>query len=94
MKISELKPGMSNVSFEAQVISVSEPREINKMGRVLKVAEAVLEDDTGSITLSLWQENIEKVSEGSRVKVENAYVGTWQGKSQLTLGRMGKIEVV
>lgn len=85
---------MGNVSLEAQVVSLGEPREINKMGRTLKVAEAVLEDDTGSITLSLWQENIEKVSEGSRVKVENAFVGTWQGKPQLTLGRMGKIEAV
>lgn len=91
MKISELKPGMGNVNLEAEVVEVKTPREINKYGRNLRVADVILRDDTGTITLALWNENIEKVSEGKKVKLENGYVNTWQDNIQLTLGKFGKI---
>jgi len=91
MKISELKPGAGNVNLEVEVIEVSQPREVNKYGRALRVADVIVRDDTGTITLALWNENIEKVAEGKKVKIENGYVNTWQDKIQLTLGKFGKI---
>ncbi len=94
MKISELKPGTGNVTLEAEVASISEPRTINKYGRELRVADVTLRDDSGTIVLALWNENIEKVSEGAKVKIENGYVNTWQDKIQLTLGRFGKISAI
>ncbi len=94
MKISELQPGTANVSLQAEVVSIESPREINKMGRVLRVANALLRDDSGTITLVLWNENIDKVQEGSVVRIENGYVNTWQNQPQLTLGRFGKISVI
>ena len=94
MKISDLKPGTGNVMLEAEVASISEPRVINKYGRDLRVADVTLRDETGTIVLALWNENIEKVSEGAKVKIENGYVNTWQDKIQLTLGKFGKISSV
>lgn len=94
MKISELKPGTGNVDLEAEIALISEPREINKYGRTLRVADVTLRDDTGTIVLALWNENIDKVSEGAKVKIENGYVNTWQDKIQLTLGKFGKISTV
>lgn len=91
MKISELKPGQGNVNLDAEVVEVKTPREINKYGRTLRVADVILRDDSGTITLALWNENIEKVSEGKKVKIENGYVNTWQDNIQLTLGKFGKI---
>ncbi|MFA4946018.1 MAG: OB-fold nucleic acid binding domain-containing protein [Candidatus Micrarchaeia archaeon] len=94
MKISELSPGIGNVELEAEIVGVEAPREINKMGRNLRVANVTLRDDSGTITLVLWNDNIEKVKEGDRVKITNGYVNTWQDKPQLTLGKFGKIEVL
>jgi len=91
MKINELKPGTGSVNLEAEVVEVSTPREVNKYGRGLRVADVLLRDDTGTITLALWNENIDKVAEGKKVRIENGYVNTWQDKVQLTLGRFGKI---
>ena len=91
MKISELKPGQGNVNLDAEVVEIKPAREINKYGRTLKVADVILRDDSGTITLALWNENIDKVSEGKKVKIENGYVNTWQDKVQLTLGKFGKI---
>jgi len=94
MKISELQPGTGNVTLQAEVVSVEAPREINKMGRMLRVANATIKDDSGTITLVLWNENIDKVQEGAVIKIENGYVNTWQNQAQLTLGKFGKMSVV
>ena len=94
MKISELTPGTGNVDLEAEVASVETPREVNKNGRVLRVANVTLKDDSGTIVLTLWNDNIDKVQEGAKVRISNGYVNTWQDKTQLTLGKFGKIDVV
>ncbi|NUN11380.1 DNA-binding protein [Candidatus Micrarchaeota archaeon] len=94
MKISDLQPEMGNVELEVEVTAVEAPREIDKMGRKLRVANVTLSDDSGTITLVLWNENIDKVSEGAKVKITNGYVNTWQNKPQLTLGKFGKLEVL
>ncbi len=94
MKISELTPGTGSVNLEAEVVGVEAPREINKMGRALKVANVTIQDDSGTITLVLWNDNIDRVKEGAKIKIENGYVNTWQDKSQLTLGKFGKLDVL
>jgi len=93
MKISELSPGTGSVNLEAEVVSVEPPREINKYGRQLRVANVNIKDDSGTITLVLWNDEIDKVKEGSKIKIENGYVNEWQGNPQLTLGKFGKMTV-
>ncbi len=94
MKISELSAGTGSVEIEAEVIGVEEPREINKYGKALRVANATIRDDSGTITLVLWNDNIDKVKEGARIKITNGYVNSWQDKTQLTLGKFGTLDVV
>ena len=93
MKISELKAGAGNVDVTGEIVSIDQPREINKMGRTLRVANATLKDDSGTITLTLWNDDIDKVQEGNKVHITNGYVNTWQDKTQLTLGKFGKMEI-
>lgn len=94
MKIAELTPGTGSVELEAEVVDIETPREINKMGRVLRVANVSIKDDSGTITLVLWNEKIDSVSVGSKIKITNGYVNTWQDKPQLTLGKFGKMDVI
>ncbi len=94
MKINELTPGTGSVNLEAEVVGIEPTREINKMGRNLRVANATIQDDSGTITLVLWNDQIDQVKEGSKVKITNGYVNTWQDKAQLTLGKFGKMDVL
>lgn len=94
MKISDLKAGSKSVNLEAEVVSMEPTREINKEGRVLRVANATLRDESGTIALTLWNDEIDKVQEGAQVRVENGYVNTWQNTPQLTLGKFGKLTVL
>ncbi|MGA3021082.1 MAG: OB-fold nucleic acid binding domain-containing protein [Candidatus Micrarchaeales archaeon] len=95
MKISELKEGATNVELEGTITEKSDPREvITKYGKRLNVADAVISDDTGSIAISLWEDNINLVNVGDKVKVTNGYVSEFKGNPQLSTGKYGKIEVV
>lgn len=95
MKISELKAGATNVELEGTVTEKSETREvITKYGKRLNVANAVISDDTGSISISLWGDTIDSVNIGDKVKVTNGYVGEFRGTPQLSTGKYGRIEVI
>jgi replication factor A1 len=95
MKINEIKTGMSNVALQAKVIEVSPTRDVQTRYGPKSVADAILEDDTGQISLSLWEDNINSVSMGDVVNVSGAYVTQFRDKVQLNVPKKsGSIQVV
>lgn len=94
MQVKDLKPRQGNVNIELDVIEVGEPREFQKFGNVGRVANATAKDETGQIKVSLWNEDVDKVKEGDRIRITNGWVSEFQGEMQLSAGRMGKLEVL
>ncbi len=94
MKISELTIGQGSVDVEGTIKEVGELRVFSKFGRELKVADSSLEDDSGAVKLTLWNEHFDKFKAGDKVKITNGYVREFQGEKQLTAGKFGKIEKV
>ena len=92
VKISELSSGQGNVNVEGIIKELGEPRVFNKFGKELRVVNAILEDDSGSIKLTLWNDDTNIFREGDSVKIINGYVNEFQGEKQLTSGKFGKIE--
>lgn len=93
MKISELKIG-EKADIEATVTDIGETRSFVRFGRPLRVATATLKDDSGEIKISLWNEDIDKVKPGVKIKLTNGFVKEFQGEKQVTTGKLGKIEVM
>ncbi|MBN2518643.1 MAG: DNA-binding protein [Candidatus Altiarchaeota archaeon] len=94
MNIADLKPRMGNVEIEVEVTEIGEVREFEKYGRPGRVATAIVKDKTGDISLSLWNEQIDRINVGDTLKISNGYVSEWQDKPQLTAGKFGTLEVV
>lgn len=95
MKINEIKVGMSNVTLQAKVIEVSPTRDVQTRYGPRSVADAILEDDTGQISLSLWEDDINSVSAGDVVNIAGAYVTQFRDKLQLNVPRRsGRIQVI
>jgi len=92
-KVSELTPQTKSVNILVKVVSVGEPKEIpNRFGGEPKrVAEAVVGDETGTVILSLWQEQIGSVQVDDVFQIENGYVSLVQGHIHLNVGKYGKI---
>ncbi len=94
MKISELQPKMGNADVEAEVIEKTDAREFSKFGRTGRVANAIIQDSSGKVKLTLWNEQVDQVDVGDKVIIKNGYVSEWQGEIQLSTGRMGTLEIV
>lgn len=92
MKVSELKPRAS-ATVTVKVLKLGEAKQVtNKDGSLHKVSDVLVGDDTGSILMSLWDDNIGKVNENDVIDVNNGYVSVVRGSMRLTLGREGKME--
>ena len=94
MKIAELEVNQKNIEVEAEITDISEVREFSKFGKIGRVANATIKDDTGEIQLTLWDDQIDAVKTGAKVKITNGYVKEWQGEKQLNVGRYGSLEVI
>ena len=95
MEIKELRNGMKRVNVEATVVEKNPPRQVNSRYKdeTYTVADAVVADDSGSIKLTLWNEQIDQVKVNDKIKVENGYVTSFKGEVQLNVGKFGKLTV-
>jgi replication factor A1 len=93
--IKDLQDGMKRVSVEAKVVEKGDTREVKSKFKdeTYRIADAVVADETGSIKLTLWNDQIEQVNVGDNVKIENGYVTSFKGETQLNVGKFGKMTV-
>ncbi len=95
LKISELKSGMRGVDVRVRVVDVPLRRRVDtRWGGQSYVSNVGVADETGLISLSLWNSQIDRVHVGDEVAVENGYVASFAGELQLRLGRKGTLSVV
>lgn len=95
MKIKDLRDGMRRVDIEANVTEKSTPREVLSRYKdvVHRVANATISDGTGTIKLTLWNDQIDQVKVNDNIKIESGYITSFRGEIQLNVGRYGKLSV-
>ena len=96
MNVSDIKPGMKRIDVTVKVVEVYPVREVTsrKDGSTHKVEEVLVGDESGSIILSLWDDDVGKLKEGDVIKIENGYSTVLKGSMRLNVGRYGQIELV
>ena len=94
-KLGDLRTGMRSVNVAARVAQVSGEREFTRRdGSTGRVASVLLEDETGTIRLSLWDDDVDLTREletGSLLAVENGYTRLSLGAVGLNAGRSSRI---
>lgn len=94
-KIKELRDGFKKVDVQGVITEVSGERKVNlRTGGEARVADAMLKDDSGEISLTLWDDQIDKVSTGLTVKVENGYINSFRDDLKLNIGKFGSLSEV
>src|SRR3990167_6045371 len=94
MEIKDIRPNMGKIDVTLEVVKKEEPRSFEKFGKKGKVCNAVAKDMSGQITLTLWNDDIDKVKVGDQIHIENGWCSEFKGEKQLSTGKFGKIEVV
>ena len=86
--INTLAEGMTEILVEGVIIRVTPHRKVKskKDGKELSVAHMILQDNSGDITLVLWNEQITQVNLGDRIRVEFGKLNSYQGNLQLSIG--------
>ena len=93
--IKDLTDGMKRVSVEAKVVEKGNPREVRSRFKdeTYRIVDAIVADETGSVKLTLWNDQIEKVNVGDNIKIENGYVTSFKSELQLNVGKFGTLTV-
>ncbi|XES76513.1 MAG: OB-fold nucleic acid binding domain-containing protein [Candidatus Bathyarchaeia archaeon] len=96
MKIKELQNGMKRVEVEASVVDKGDTRQVQSRYKdeMYNVADAMVQDETGTIKLTLWNEQIDMVNVGDNIKIENGYVTSFKSEIQLNVGKYGKLSIL
>ena len=91
--IASLKPNAS-ATFEGTITAISETRDVSTSRGPSKVADATIQDDTGTISLTLWGADTTKYKVGQKIRVVDGWAKEYRGKLQLSLGPAASMRVV
>ncbi|MCW4020307.1 MAG: single-stranded DNA-binding protein [Candidatus Bathyarchaeota archaeon] len=96
MKVGSLKPNLRNVDLTVKIVNVGASRAVpSKRGqRQHLIAEALVGDETGSVVLTLWDDQINLFKAGDVVKMRGGYTTLFKGSLRLNIGRTGHMEKV
>jgi len=94
-KVEDLIPGMNSIILTAKVINKYGVREFQNSNRKGKVATLLIADESGSIRLVVWDENIitqmESLNEEDIIKINNAFVRENNGFKEIHMGSRSQL---
>jgi replication factor A1 len=93
-KIVDLKAGMKRIDLKAEVLKLSEPKMVyTRFGTTAYVSNALIKDETGTMKMSLWNQEISTIHQGDVINIKDGKVTSFKGELQLMLGRSGSLSV-
>jgi ssDNA-binding replication factor A large subunit len=95
VKIKELRDGMKRINIKGTVTEKSDTREVTSRfkDQTYRVSTAIMSDETGTIKLTLWNDQIEMVNVNDIIRIENGYITSFRGEIQLNVGKFGTLTV-
>ncbi len=82
-----------NATIEGTITAISAVRDVTTARGPGQVADATVQDETGTITLTLWGDDTRRYSVGQKIRITDGWVKDFRGKLQISMGRSGKITV-
>ena len=94
-QIKDVDVNTKRANLEGLVVEKSATRRVYSRfnGSVHNVSTAMIRDKTGSIGLSLWNDQIDTVSLGDTVRIENGLVKFFRGQLAVSVGKKSKLNV-
>ncbi|MBI4014746.1 MAG: DUF2240 family protein [Candidatus Aenigmarchaeota archaeon] len=93
--ISSIVPGMKSVDIVGKVMRIFPVKEFSSEKGTGKVANIVLGDNTGTVRMSLWNDELEALSEmnvGDVIRVKGFSREGYDGNAELRIGRYGLMQ--
>lgn len=94
MEVKDVKANQGKIDLVLEVVDKQEPRSFEKFGKKGKVCNATCKDESGEIVLTLWNDDVEKINVGDKIRLQNGWCSEFKGERQVSAGKFGKIEVL
>ena len=94
MKIKDLQPNQTASLEKVEVVNTGEVKEFNKYGSAGKLRNLRIKDSSGEADLTMWNDDVDKFSQGDTLKLTDCWVKEWNGNIQLSSGKKGKVEKI
>jgi replication factor A1 len=95
LRIADLRGEQSRIDVEGEVTEKDEPREVNlRAGGTSNVCEITIRDESGSIKVTLWGEQINHADVGDRIRIINGYTKAYRGEISINIGKYGEMAIV
>jgi replication factor A1 len=95
VKLKDLRPGMEHVDIQVRLVGLEEPRKFETNYGVTHVlVEGQVEDDSGGMRLTVWNEKIEQidgVNVGDTVELKDCFITSFKGVLSINVGRDSEI---
>jgi len=94
MKVNELQPGMRKVDAIVKIVEIGSIRNVfvKTDQKTHQVVDATVGDETGTISMSVWDEMIHQIKQKDIIRIANAYISEFGGVMKLNIGKFGKWE--
>lgn len=89
--INDLTENSKNVNATIKVIEIGETKDIPSRFGDKQVCEVKVADASGSILLSLWDDQIGKIAVGDTLSIQNGYISIVRNSMRLNIGKYGKM---
>ncbi|KCZ73153.1 OB-fold nucleic acid binding protein [Candidatus Methanoperedens nitroreducens] len=89
--VEDLTEDSKNVNATLKVVEIGETKEIKSRFGEKHVCEVKVADRTGSVLLSLWDDQIGKIAVGDVISIQNGYISVVRNSMRLNIGKYGKI---
>lgn len=96
LKVEDIAQGMRNVDVVGKITRKFELRTFQTAERQGKVASFILADETGSIRITLWNDQADlfaNFNEGDVLRIKSGYVRNNNGRAEVHLNDRSKVEV-
>lgn len=95
LTIKDLTPRTKRFNLQVEVTEKSTPRIVlSQWGKERLLSIATIKDRSGTIKLPLWNDQIEMVSIGDILRIENAQLKKFHGELNLRVGKFTMLRIV
>ena len=82
-----------NATIDGTITAISPVRDVTTSRGASQVADATIQDASGTITLTLWGDDTKRYTVGQKIRITDGWVKDFRGKLQISMGRSGKISL-
>ncbi|MBS7615295.1 hypothetical protein KEJ18_06165 [Candidatus Bathyarchaeota archaeon] len=92
-KIGNLKHDLQNLNLIVKILNIGSPRGVPSRNdqRQHWIAEAIVGDETGTVILTLWDDQIRQFKANDVIEIRGGYTTLFKGSLRLNVGKGSRI---